>query len=145
MDENNTGGTIVTLREAIYNYLSGYTGLTDLVSTRIYSQVMPQGVVYPAVTYQVISPGTVNHLMNSDSGLYKDPQVQVSSWASTQSSGDAVAVQVSAALKDYSGTMGGDGGITVQRVFLLTPQPLELPQSGGNLFQYVHDFRVVYT
>jgi len=135
----------MTLRVALYNYLSGESDLTDLVSTRIYSQVLPQDVEYPAVTFQVTTPGTVNHLMNSDSGLYLDPCIQVSSWASDPSDGDAVAAQVKAALQDFTGTMGGDGGITVQRVFLLTPQPLELPQPGGKLFQYVHEFRVVYT
>lgn len=135
----------MTLREATHHRLSNYSALTDLVGTEIYSQVMPQGVVYPAVSFQVSSPGVMNHRMNSDSGMYKDPVIDVSSWGTSPDSGESVAAQVKAALQDFSGTMGGDGGITVQRIFLLTPQPIESPQPGGKLYQYIHKFRVVFT
>jgi len=102
--------------EALYSYLSSYAGLTALVGNRIYPLILPQGVTLPAVTYTQISGPRV-HCMGSDPGL-THPRFQVSVWAESYSDMATVAAQVRAALQDYSGTMGGDDGVVVQRIFL---------------------------
>lgn len=106
----------MTLEQALYSYLSTYAGLTALVSTRIYPVTMPQGVTYPAVTYTRISAPRI-HAMGRDTGL-ASPRVQVDCWGSSYSSVKGVAAQVRAALQDFSGLMGGAGGVTVQRAFI---------------------------
>lgn len=110
----------MTVREALHYRLNNYSNLTDLVSTRIYSIKMPQGVEYPAVSFHVSSPGPQQHTMNSDAGHPASPLFQVDSWAMTQDDAEDVAIQVSAALKDYSATVSG---VVFQRIFQETSTP----------------------
>ena len=124
------------LEQALYSYLSGVAGLTALVSTRIYPLMMPQDVTLPAVTYQRISGPRV-HTMGTDPGL-ESPRFQLSSWASSYSSVKAVAEQVRLALQDYAGTMGGAGGVVVQRAFLEGDQDFYEPDT--LIYQVASDF-----
>ena len=103
------------LGEALYSKLSGTTDLTALVSTRIYPRIAPQNTAFPYVIFfQVSNPGY--HAMLNDPNI-NSPRWQISTWAETYSSARAIAKQVKAALRDYSGTMGGSSGVSVQRIF----------------------------
>lgn len=105
----------MNIEESLYKRLSTYTSLTALVNNRIYPLVIPQDARLPAVTYQCISdPGI--HTMGADSGIYS-PRFQLSVWAETYPSAVAVADQVIAALKDFSGQLGGAEGVQAQRIF----------------------------
>jgi hypothetical protein len=128
----------MNLYEALYHRLTNYSGLTDLVSTRIYPIKMPQAVTYPAVTFQVISGLPRTHLMGSDDSLAA-PRVQVSAWGESLSDACDVADQIRAALQDFSGTMGGDGGVTVQRIFLESDQ-ISLYDSESEIYHVAQDF-----
>jgi hypothetical protein len=103
------------VEESLHKRLKDYTGLKNLVSTRVYPDVLPQGVTYPAVTYSLVIDGR-EHAMGSDPGIY-GPTYQVTAWAETKSSAKSVAAQIESCLKDFSGVMGGTGGVTVQRIF----------------------------
>jgi hypothetical protein len=113
----------MNLYTALGHRLSNYSGLSALVGARIYAIKLPQNVTYPAVTFQVISGLPRTHLMGSDDSLAA-PRVQVSAWDTSLTDATAVADQIKAALQDFTGTMGGDGGITVQRIFLESEQIL---------------------
>ena len=104
------------LEVALYNYLSTYAGLIALTSTRIYPNVLPQSPTYPAVTFEMISGPRV-HAMGSDPGL-TFPRYEFTCWGSTKASARAVALQIIDALQDKTGTIGGTGGVTIQRIFL---------------------------
>lgn len=104
------------LEEALYSYLSGYAGLSSLVSNRVYPVLLPQDCQLPAVTYQRVSGPRV-HCQGGDPGI-AHPRIQVSCWAVTYSAARSIAAQVIAALQDFTGTMGGTGGVTVQASFL---------------------------
>lgn len=104
------------LEVALYTYLSTHAGLIALTSTRIYPDDLPQSPTYPAVVFNMISGPRV-HAMGSDPGLTY-PRYEFTCWGSTKASARAVALQVIAALQDYTGTMGGAGGVTIQRIFL---------------------------
>lgn len=105
----------MTIDQALYKYLSTYAGLIALTSTRIYPLAAPQGAALPLVVYQRIDdPPT--HAMGSDAAIYQ-PRYQITAWGSTYAGAQAVAAQVKTALRDYTGVMGGAGGVTVQRVF----------------------------
>ena len=105
----------MTLDEAIYSRLSGYAGLSALVSDRIYPGEIPQGDDLPAVTMQLIS--TYQPKASGTNPTLSRPRWRMRSWGETMASAKGVAVQVKAALGDYTGTMGGAGGVVVQRVF----------------------------
>lgn len=112
----------MTLEEALYTHLSGYAGLTALVSTRIYPDEMPQGCAKPAVVYQRID--TPREYTHDGPAHLAHPRFQFTAWAlpSATASGSttakAVADQIRAALDGYTGTMGGAGGVAVQAVFV---------------------------
>ena len=103
------------LGEALYTKLSGTAGVSALVSTRIYPVVVPQNGSLPCITYQQISEPWA-HAMGTDPGI-RSPRYQISAWSTSYSQVKSVAKQVRTALQDFTGTMGGAGGIAVQRVF----------------------------
>ena len=89
--------------EALYSQLAATAGLTALVSTRIYPDLMPQPPTLPAVVYQMIS----NVREERHGGQTGDarPRFQVTCWASTALAAAAVAVQVRLAVMAMSGTI----------------------------------------
>jgi len=102
------------INDALYSYLSTYAGLSALISTRIYPDILPQSPTVPAITYQSISK-VREHLFRADSTLVKS-RYQFSCFGNTRSSSKAVAKQIRFALQNYSGTMGGTGGVIVNAV-----------------------------
>ena len=101
---------------ALYAYLVAQSGLTDLVSTRIYPLVIEQSASLPAIVYQRIASMPI-HLSGDDDNL-RDVSMGVYCIAENYDEVKDVQEQVETALNNYSGTMGGDGGVVVQRVFL---------------------------
>ena len=91
------------IESTLYTRLSTYSGLTALVSTRIYPLVCPQGVTYPAVVYQRISTMAREVAMGSDPGIVR-ARVQVTAWADNYTSAKAVADKVRLALERYRTT-----------------------------------------
>ena len=129
----------MNLYTALGYRLSNYSNLTALTSTRIYATQLPQSVSYPAVTFQVIS-GMREHIMVSDDNLVAS-RVQVSAWDTSITDALSVADQIRAALKDYSGSMGGGGGVTVQRIFLESG-PADVYDEETEVHNVVQDFIV---
>jgi hypothetical protein len=130
----------MTIDEALYTYLSTYAGLISLLSTRVYPEVLPQNVIYPAIVYQQIDGDRV-HVMGNDSNL-ANTEWQLTCWGDTITSARAIAAQLRAALQNYSGTMGGAGGVTVQRVYI---QPGEASgQDAGTLRFYVRQSYLIW-
>jgi hypothetical protein len=133
----------MTLREALHYQLVNTAALTALVSTRIYSLRIPQDPLYPLVSFHIISAGEVAQTMNTTSAPAR-PRVQVDAWAKNQNDAEDVAIQISTALKDFSGTMGGGGGITVQRIMQMSSEAVVDYFSDAKLFRAMHDFEVIY-
>ncbi len=124
------------IEEALYSYLSGHAGLTNLVGTRIYPLVMPQNISLPAATFSKVSGPRV-HAMQKDAGMAY-PRFQVSCWGITYKSTKEVAAQVRAALQDFKGTMGGAGGVVVGGVFIQDENDLYEP--GTHVYHVALDF-----
>lgn len=101
----------MVIETALYTYLKGYAGLNALVSTRIYPREMPQSPTLPAVVHQDVSTEEV-HAMGTDPGILS-PTYQFACWAATAAGAKAVARQIRLAFRNYSGIMGGAGGVTV--------------------------------
>jgi len=109
---------MANIEKAVRSRLAAYSGLTDLVSTRIYPLQAPQNPTFPLVTFQVISTVRV-HAMGSDTGDVASV-VQVQAWDDTNSGARDVIEQVRGALQDYSGM---SGGVTIQRAFIENEYP----------------------
>ena len=102
------------LNEAIYKYLVTVTDLTAVTSTRIYPDALPQNPTYPAITFNALYEGEIDTFNQPITMI--SPVVQFDCWALTRASSEAVAKQLRLAWKNYSGLMGGSGGLTVSAV-----------------------------
>lgn len=100
---------------AIITYLKTYSGLTALVSSRIFvNGAVPENVTFPYVSMFLVS-GSDDECFVEQSGFAEDTY-QFTSAGLTKVDSINVAKQVRLALKDYSGVMGGTGGVNVQAV-----------------------------
>ena len=134
----------MTLREAVYNALSGDSDLTGIVGTRIYWMLMPQGVIYPAVTFEMLPASARVSLMGVDSTLAMDT-VQVTVWGEAEHVDDmeTAAGYIQAVLQDFTGTLGGGGGVSIDRIFLESNQQALLNAEVG-VYQIAQEFVVWY-
>lgn len=117
------------IEEALYAHLKSYTGLTNLVGTRIYPLVLPQNPTLPAIIYQKISR-VGGRALSSPSPRYVRARFQISCWGASYGSVKDVAEQVKAALQDYHGVMGGTGGVTVLDADVANEQDIYEPEVG---------------
>jgi len=101
------------IEEAFVTYLLADSGLSALISTRLYPDDRPQGDSLPAITYSVISD-IKQHVLSGQLSQER-PMYQFSIYAATRTSAKAVAAALKTALCDYQGTMSG---LVVQRIRL---------------------------
>src|SRR3990167_5508763 len=125
----------MSINSALYSRLSGYAGLTALVSTRIYPELRDQGAAAPNVTIHEISAVPV-HAMGADPGLIR-LRMQVSSWDSTYDGARLVARQVGTALSRWS-----DSGTGIQAVWL--DNEVAFYDEAHRLHQIAPDFIVLF-
>jgi len=85
-------------------HLLGIPVVADLVDTRIYPVHLPQGVQYPAATYQRINSTSEQHLKGR-SGL-RWVRMQVDIWAKDAMDVDAITGALDDALDGYRGPIG---------------------------------------
>lgn len=109
------------IEETIYTRLSTFAGLIALVNTRIYPIIMPQGVTYPAVTYQRISAESRESCMIEDVGFARTT-FQVTAWGDTFKEVRTISEQLRQALQRW--TASG-----VQGTFILGEYDLYDPDS----------------
>jgi hypothetical protein len=105
----------MNLRESLYRRLVDDAGVSAIAGTKVFPLVADQDAAAPFVVYQIIA-GAREHTMVADSGP-QSALVQVASWSTTHTGALELAAAVSVCLKDFSGTLGGSGGVTVQRIF----------------------------
>lgn len=90
---------------ALYTRLVNYTGLTDLVGTRISPAPLVLGQDLPAVTFQLISRNA--QISHDDAGGLWRNRFQIDAWGDSALDAINVFAQVTAALNGYIGTVGG--------------------------------------
>ena len=93
----------MTVEATLYTRLSTFAGLAALVGTRIYPLILPEGVAYPAVTYQRVATPPRESCMGVDVGLVR-PRIQITVWGDTFAAVKAAAEQVRQALQRWSTT-----------------------------------------
>ena len=132
------------IRIALYNALSGDSDLTGITGTRIYWVKMPQGTIYPAVTFETLPTSGRVHLMGTDSALAMET-LRVTEWGEADdfTNMDSAAGYIKTLLQDFTGTLGGGGGLEVERIFLETNQPTMF-NAGVGVYQIVQDFTIWY-
>jgi len=100
---------------AIITYLLSYSGLTALVSSRIFvNGAVPEDVIFPYVSIFLVH-GQDDECFVEQSG-YAEDTFQFTSAGLTKLDSINVSRQIRTAFKDYSGVMGGTGGVNVQAI-----------------------------
>src|SRR4030067_1656130 len=103
------------IESALYSRLTAVSGVTALVSTRIYPNAIPQNISLPAIAYQIISTDrNYRHAGQSNMAL---PRIQITVEAASYSSAVAVCAAIRAALSGYKGTVGT---VVIGGIFLET-------------------------
>lgn len=99
--------------KVIHTVLAGNAGVTALVGSRIYAVVMPQGPVYPCLTYRLVASTRLQ-------GVYTDPgmarvTLQLTSFATSYEGAKELAEAVRLALERYGSALTGTpiAGVTV--------------------------------
>jgi hypothetical protein len=88
--------------KAIYNILTNDSGVSDLVSTRIYPQKIEYNATIPAVTYFITSTTPTNTKNGASTYDYTD--VQITAFGSTYDEASSLARLIRTALDYVSGT-----------------------------------------
>lgn len=94
------------IKTSLVNEMKAHIGISALVGARIYPLILPQNPTLPAITYQRIDARVYNLL---DGASSKDIEwFQIDCWGSSELSADAVAAQVDACFRRFSGLLGDD-------------------------------------
>jgi hypothetical protein len=102
----------MVIEEALITYLLTQSGLTALISNRIYFLKLPQTPTLPAVVIQKIDSPKL-HGFSADYGAMT--RIQVTSWALTYTGVSAVQEQIRSSTQNYMNqTMGG--GVSVKNI-----------------------------
>lgn len=95
----------MSVESDFYGLLSGAGGVTALVSTRIYPDVLPEECVYPAI---VFSRSRTDRIVSISGQFFgADVDITVGCWAKTRATADSVAAAVLAALPAGTWTTPG--------------------------------------
>lgn len=126
----------------LVSYLTGYAGLTALISTRVYPFMIPQGATMPCVTYQRIdTPRTLSHGDSGATGTLARARIQFSSWAATLSSAMAIAEQLRAALNGKTGSIGtAPNAVTVRAI--LVDNEMQDFEPDIEMFRVISDYLI---
>lgn len=88
--------------EVIVTKLTGYAGLSALISSRVYPGQLPQRPTLPSVTYQRVSTILVATRDNSGRANLERPRYQFDCWATTRKAARAVAAELRYALATFA-------------------------------------------
>ncbi len=126
----------------IKNQLTGTAAVTALLGRRIFPVIAPASTQTPYAVYTLVSEIT-EHALSGDSAevsaLY-----QVSVFDEDYNDAKAGADAIRAVLQNFSGTMGGGGGITVGRCFFVQETNGGYDPTGKQL-QVILEFDFKYT
>jgi hypothetical protein len=129
------------MEEGIIGKLLATSGVTSLVSTRIYPGAIPQAAAMPAISVQRISGAPV-YTDQGEAGL-ASARLEIDCWAETYSAAKQAARAVIAALSAFVGTQGSQ---TFQYVLLDAER--DFREGGSNAAEYLFrtnlDFIVWY-
>lgn len=87
----------MSIETDLYSTLSTDSGVTALISTRIYPNPAPEGAQKPLISYQLVAGSRISTIPGTGDATRK--RIQINCHANTYSSAKAVAAAVEAALE----------------------------------------------
>jgi|WetSurMetagenome_2_1015567.scaffolds.fasta_scaffold1120977_2 hypothetical protein len=112
---------MTVLEEGLLSYLMGYSGLTALVSTRVYLFKIPQSATLPCISFQRVSTPKILTMDSSGSGNdLSYPSFQFDVWGNLYSTVKPICNQLLAALNGKTGNIGSGANIINIQAALVT-------------------------
>lgn len=111
----------MSLKERVYDQLTGHAGVAALVGTRVYRKALPQRPTLPALTYLIVI--TIPMYSHGGDTKFDSVRVQVSCWAETDGGADALAAQVRLAMNGWKAAHGDPA-------FLENDVDMTVPETG---------------
>ena len=105
----------MTLGKYLRMMLTADAGVAALAADRVFTEVLPQAPIVPAVVFTEVA-GDEDVALDGPTGA-SSRRVQVDSWAKTRAEATTLGLAVKAAL---AGHAGAAAGLDVQGVFLLS-------------------------
>lgn len=134
----------MNIKQALETYLLAQSGLTALVSDRIYFRDFPQGTDKKSLLINKISAPRETAMV-TDPGIVL-ARFQFSAIGTTEKEPDDILDQVRTALQNYTGVMGGAGGVQVDYTELVNeyeiPVDINLTGfylNGADWYIYYHE------
>ena len=129
------------MEEALIAKLLATSGVTALVSTRVYAGARPQALDLPAVVLNLISANP-SYSDDGEDGIQED-RIQLDCWAETYSAAKSLSRAVIDALSAFGGTVSG-----VNFQYIELDLAHDTQEGGSNATDYPFrtslDFIVVY-
>lgn len=102
----------------LVTFLENDAGISALIGTRIYPQILPQDPTFPAITYSQTSGVRDRVIREGPSGRAR-PRITINCWGERYSQARALADAVRIALDGYRGIMGSTdvGGVRLDNEF----------------------------
>lgn len=119
------------MEEGIIAKLLATSGVTALVSTRVYPGRRPQASALPAIDLGSISGAPV-YSNDGETGLAR-ARVEINCWGETYTSAKTLARAVKAALSAF---FGEAGGVSFQYILLDTER--DMSETGSNQAEYLY-------
>ncbi len=128
------------IEQAIKKELMAASGVTGLISTRLYYVRAPQNVTKPYVVFfKVSSPREYSH--DGASELAR-PRFQFSCFATTYYEAKQITEAIRVTIEAFSGIMGGDGGVEVGSCFCINES--DIYEEDTQLFHVAVDYLIYH-
>jgi hypothetical protein len=126
------------IEQAIKKELMDASGVTDLISTRLYYVRAPQDVTKPYVVFfKVSGPREYSHDGASE---LANPRFQFSCFATTYYEAKQIVTAIRTVLEGFDGMMGGDGGVSVGGCFCVNET--DIYEDDTDLFHVAVDYLI---
>ena len=129
---------MMQIEQAVLKELLADSGVTDLISERLYYVKAPQDVVKPYVIFfKASGPREYSH--DGVSALAR-PRFQFSCFATTYYEAKQIAEAIRAAIEAFNGIMGGAGGAEVGSCFCINES--DIYEDNTQLFHVAVDYLI---
>jgi len=128
----------MVIEQALRIYILAQSAITAYIGDRLYFVRAPQNAEKPYIVFFKVT-GPRLHSHDGASGL-ANPRFQFSVFSDKYSVAKKICAALQAALDGYSGTMGGESGVSVGAVFYINETDIYEPDS--KVFHIANDYEV---
>jgi hypothetical protein len=124
------------IADHLYSFLSTQSGITTLVSTRIYPVILPQEPTYPCITYREDS-NDWDETFGGQEGMV-DSYYNIDAWAKTFAEVTSIGNAIRSAMQN---TVGSFGGINIHKCVVDTG-PITVYEDSVEAYRQTHVFLI---